>query len=337
MRKALFSILIISSIKLLAQPTFTANNLNPVLGVTILSQELDTTGLNEGLAGPNQIWNFNVVFDMQIPSTTNSFITPSSAPISSLFPSTNIVSQSWTGVIPNTYSYIYINASNNGIDYLGATEQDSAGDVDTFRLLDPITVMKYPLSYQSVFYDTALTEIDSSTQFPFQIRVKRRYEADAYGTLSINGVSYGNALRLRIDDTTEILSSVLTGLSVQTQYQWYTFSTSSPVLTINVDNSLFGGNRTGTFSDNLTIGLFDQVKEGQVKLFPNPSKNKINIDNGFKQATSYIIKDYTNKTIVQGNLDMISKQIDIETLDNGVYILELSSNKKSLIKKFVKH
>jgi hypothetical protein len=60
MKKLLFIAFIFFVLETIAQPTFTSIDLIKLPGETYSEYNMDTTGISEGVSGPNQNWNFNI-------------------------------------------------------------------------------------------------------------------------------------------------------------------------------------------------------------------------------------------------------------------------------------
>ena len=62
------------------------------------------------------------------------------------------------------------------------------------------------------------------------------------------------------------------------------------------------------------------------QLFPNPSKNKlnINIDNSLL-GTSYILTDAIGRILASGILELNANQLDLSLISNGIYRLHLDN------------
>ncbi len=74
-----------------------------------------------------------------------------------------------------------------------------------------------------------------------------------------------------------------------------------------------------------------------MKIYPNPANDKVTIENKYKE--SFILKIYdlmgtlVRNELIQGD----EKQINVEDLCNGVYVLEFISKEKSLQEKLIIH
>jgi hypothetical protein len=104
----------------------------------------------------------------------------------------------------------------------------------------------------------------------------------------------------------------------------------------STDNGQFGMNTPAFFCiDNVEYDLKTSVNEigknNAFNIFPNPSVGSINIDYNERFSTINII-NLQGKTVLQSN----QKSIDINELENGIYIVQIATDKGVLNSKFVK-
>ncbi len=333
MKKALFIISIFYTLKAIAQPTFTATDLNPVIGDTYAQITLDSAGITEGSSGPNQIWNFNVILN-PLSILNSNYIAPNLAPSFGAFPSANIVVTDGTN--PGS-DYSFYNASNNKLEFFGNIEVDSMGNVDTTKYLTPLTQLEYPLTYQSAFTDSNSTGFVNSGFFPVNIKYARDMLADAHGDITINNQLFSNVLRLNYKDTFTVDVGFFQSQLFIDVYQWFKQGYKSPIFSIVKS---FDGTSPATksvfLSGALSPATLQAIKENQVTIYPNPAIDVLKITNGFKGTTVYTIKEASGKEMFSNELNVLSKSIDITSLEGGMYILELKSKDKTLVKKFIK-
>jgi hypothetical protein len=317
----------------LAQPTFTASDLNPSMGDIFTRFNIDTTGINEGSSGANQNWNFNLILN-SLNKDSQYFVAPNLVPLSGLFPTANVVGQST--VSPNI-DYEYYNASNASLELVGQSTVDNAGNIDTTIYLTPLSQYKYPITYQSAFYDTTSTLPISSGLFTTKTKYNRAFIADAYGDLTINNQLFSNVMRFNYKDTITVDIAIFQLTFYIESFFWCKPSYKQPILIISksVDPNGINGKSIGLNGD-IPSSILGRLKDNQVSVYPNPAINVLRISNGFKTKTSYAIKDVNGKTILNDELDQLANAIDITSIENGIYILELKSKDRTLITKFVK-
>ena len=88
------------------------------------------------------------------------------------------------------------------------------------------------------------------------------------------------------------------------------------------------------FSTSAVVGL-DRVDQFKSTVYPNPSSDLLFVESA-ESLRFGKVKDINGKTVLKGNLAGTSTSIDISTLENGVYFLEVQSLKGSSFSRFVK-
>ena len=89
---------------------------------------------------------------------------------------------------------------------------------------------------------------------------------------------------------------------------------------------------------NLTIGLDEPTLAGKVSTFPNPVSDMLNIDISEPEIEleKAQITDITGKMVREIALDRKQSQIDLSSLNTGVYIIKIYANEGVLIQRMVK-
>ncbi len=86
-------------------------------------------------------------------------------------------------------------------------------------------------------------------------------------------------------------------------------------------------------TNNLSVVEIENNKP--FKIYPNPTNDILNIENSnFQKIDKIIISDFTGKTILEANEN--TNQLNLENLEVGVYIINISSNGKSNKMKIIK-
>jgi len=104
----------------------------------------------------------------------------------------------------------------------------------------------------------------------------------------------------------------------------------------STDVGQFGMNTPAFFCiDNLEYdvitGIKENLKNNSFSVYPNPSSNIINIDFNERFSTIRVI-DIQGKMVLQSN----QKTIDINELENGIYVVQIETENGVLNSKFVK-
>jgi Secretion system C-terminal sorting domain len=88
---------------------------------------------------------------------------------------------------------------------------------------------------------------------------------------------------------------------------------------------------SSAYSTTTVLGIDDFTKNN-IKIYPNPASNKIQLD--VNEGLKYTIIDAIGKTIKKGIVS--NKEIDIQYLNSGLYFLELKKDSQTIIRKFIK-
>jgi len=171
------------------------------------------------------------------------------------------------------------------------------------------------------------------------------------GTMLINGVNYRTI-------TLETISAslyALNGLCVErfgiipTSYQnnnfgfvpGYQYCPNGPIIDYPLltfrcyeDSTFPTYNPTSRDCDTLTLDLSNELTIDDIKIYPVPSSNSIQIESTGKTISSVEILDMNLRTIVR---QPFKGNIDISELNSGVYFIRIiTENKNQFLRKFVK-
>ncbi len=89
--------------------------------------------------------------------------------------------------------------------------------------------------------------------------------------------------------------------------------------------------------DSLTTNLIEINGENQLKIYPNPTSNVLNIEIPINLLDDYdyMIIDQTGKLIDQGKINSNPSKIDVTTYPAGIYILTLQNSKSIITGRFI--
>lgn len=99
------------------------------------------------------------------------------------------------------------------------------------------------------------------------------------------------------------------------------------------DTTAFNLNNSESSCASLSINKFDKVNT--LKVYPNPSRNEVHIDNLLVKGKLFI-KNIHGVTVREINYTTSKKIIDISSLKSGVYFISNSDSTNTLVKKLVK-
>ena len=78
------------------------------------------------------------------------------------------------------------------------------------------------------------------------------------------------------------------------------------------------------------------MQNNQIKIYPNPTKGRIFIQNLIKTTNnSIIIKNILGETILTSKSRKSLVSLDISQLENGVYFIEIYNNNGNRIEKVI--
>ncbi|MFM7301437.1 MAG: T9SS type A sorting domain-containing protein, partial [Crocinitomicaceae bacterium] len=103
-----------------------------------------------------------------------------------------------------------------------------------------------------------------------------------------------------------------------TDQTWY-YTTSNVMVRMNFDPSLAN---------------IDEVQDLSFSVYPNPTKDVINVLSTFSEGNLSII-DMTGKLLIEQNITSTLNSIDASELKDGVYYLTMSNGDKTTTKKLV--
>ena len=78
------------------------------------------------------------------------------------------------------------------------------------------------------------------------------------------------------------------------------------------------------------------LKNSNIKFYPNPTNNFVNIYLSEIKPTAIRISDVTGKLILEDNMNESKKSIDLSSYNSGIYFIQLTDNNDSRVVKLVK-
>jgi hypothetical protein len=315
----------------IAQPTITSTWL-PTVGMTFHSQNIDTSGINEGNAGANQTWNFsNAVASgaqLSIP-----YILPSSTPYAATYPSATLASGS------NANGYNFYTTSSTDWSLIGL---ESAGA--SIQFSNPMKFFQFPCTYNTTFTDQVA---GSGTSGGYAITRSGTHTltADGYGTITTPAGTFPNALRFKSVQTYTDVFATGTVNSVTTSYEWVIAGHGNFIFQITHASFDYGFttlyvNYDAYDPDVLSgVASLSPVAE-DFSLFPNPAISKTNISFTLTESqpvamflqniSGQVVRELLNENLSAGNHE---QEISLEGIAPGVYFIRMRSNGKEFFGK----
>ena len=73
-----------------------------------------------------------------------------------------------------------------------------------------------------------------------------------------------------------------------------------------------------------------------IKVYPNPVSDRLNLSmpNELSDNASFIINNILGQNVMRGTLE--NNQVDVNSLNTGIYFIQISSNGKNGVKRFIK-
>lgn len=96
------------------------------------------------------------------------------------------------------------------------------------------------------------------------------------------------------------------------------------------DGEIIG--RNGNLSKNITQKDNSiTLSSSEIKIYPNPTSNYINVDPGNEKLISWELYDLSGKNILKGS----SKQVNVQSLPKASYLIKIKTDKKQVTKKVI--
>jgi hypothetical protein len=225
--------------------------------------------------------------------------------------------------------------------------EPTLGDVYATFSSDPLTMVTYDFGYGSSLTDSYAGNIDFSYNgFPVNEALTGEAYAwvDGTGTMLFpGGVSVSNVIRYKSIDTSLTTVPLLGAVElIREQYEYYDLATQNLPIFIhsNVVMRPPGGSALADLSIVLSKYEANYTAVGSIQnndftVSPNPTLNGIKINGEFTSDANGEIKDASGKTVKSFNV-LNGMNIDLSSLEQGVYFLHVSSNGISTIKSIVK-
>lgn len=250
----------------------------PVSGNIFLSYDADTTNVNPGNSGASQTWNFASLVQIG-DSNYATFVSPSSTPNGSAYPSATVAGGLSDPVSGSVYTYYQ--ATGSSLSILGTVVTST--QTLNIPLSDPLVIQTYPLNYGNSSNDnySGSGVFGSGT-------IKRRgtisISYDAYGTIVLPSGTVNNVARIKlvqtVTDSTFIGVNYISSVSTTTTtYQWYKQNYKFPLMEIS--NSTTNSYPSGSVTKSKSVSF---VKNAATIGIVN---NNISVADGYKLYNNY--------------------------------------------------
>ncbi len=250
-------------------------------------------------------------------------------------------------VIGEPGNQAFYKVDESQLEYLGYTTENAIITLDK-----PIIRMKYPFQYKDKFDGTFYgTGIHYGTVYT-SITGNYSIEADSKGTLLLpNGVSINDAFRVKSIEFFSESSCKTTEWTI-TKYLWYTMDFRYPVFSL-VHTEINDGEKititnNGYYNEEAITLRSSQVNklvtEMRLRVFPNPTQDKVNINYFIPQQQKVTIEIYSIagtkvKEIVKNQDQKGEYKYELSAIESnmqsGAYLINFTFGEKSLTQRFI--
>jgi hypothetical protein len=318
--------LLVSAFSLNAQVTLTKASYEPVIGDLDNRIHYDSTTVLPKLTGTNQLWNFT---GMNAQSTyTISFINPASAPGNVLFPTATIVQN---GVGESTYEFYRSTTSN--YEFVG---QVDPVNTETLVFSNSGILRSYPISYGSSSIDS-WSALQTSGSGTMNMSGTATIAATGTGTVILpNGNVHPNCLQVTETITLTVVSGTTTMNGYFYNVFYYEAARKFPIFEYAYEAMGSIKFSASANSDALMAGINEnRILNGAVSIYPNPVKDELYISlNGTEIPMDLQVMDMQGRDVLSKEY---SNSINVESLEQGLYIIKLNYKDKMLYQRFVKN
>lgn len=329
MKKIYLSILsVISVFAASAQLTLTKAAYEPVIGDLDKRTSYDSTSVVPKNTGTSQVWNFTSMATSTTSGTyTTSYINPTSAPNASLFPTATIASNELGG---NNYEFNRSSGSN--FEYLGRYD---VGGPELMVFSNTGILRSWPISFGSSSTDS-WAALQSNTSGTMSMVGNVTVTATGAGTVILpNGKVHNNCLQVVETITLTVTSGTVVMSGYMKNFSYYSSLSKHPIFEINYE--AMGSLKF--FASANTDALYTSVDENKAivesaMIFPNPVKDVLHISAPSNDAISSIeVMDIQGRNVLSMNH---TNSINVEALEQGLYVLKLTYTDKVVYQRFVK-
>lgn len=87
---------------------------------------------------------------------------------------------------------------------------------------------------------------------------------------------------------------------------------------------------------NLVTGIEGPLYPGKIRLYPNPSNDKVTLECAGCQNANLLVYNITGEMVMQNLLTKSTNEIDIRSLPKGVYLLKITGERGTMQQKLIK-
>lgn len=307
-----------------AQLTLTKAANEPVSGDSWITKEFDSTTVVPKNTGTGQIWNFSA-FTTNTQTSAVTYTTASSAAGYSYFPGSTLAELKGGSEIG------FYKSSGSNFEFMGFYESGPT----VLTLTNAAIMATWPISYGSTINDLTsgtMTSGTMSTNWTGSVGIN----ASGSGTVILpGGNTFTNCLMVVSNISLSIGS---TDSYAEKRYSFYHSSAKFPIAEYWYETSVSGTVTGKSFGLNISLsalvtGVNELAEvENQFLVYPNPSKDWINLETGNDEPVEVEISDITGKTMIK---QTVTNGINISDLDPGLYLISIKSDSHTVTKRFI--
>jgi|GEM_PF-4548064 len=347
----LLVIVLFSVFKVMAQLTLTSSIIPQNIALTYNNVNTSGTTVSPGAGGTGVTWDFSGL-PWDSTATTYNYSVPSNTPYPTTYNPANIAAISPDGFGDYYYDYYY---STSSIYQIIGHVQPNGSSTSNFytKYSDYETVVTFPLQYgdslADTFYGTVeLTYGTDTAQKDY--RTGHVYtKVDGSGTLMLPGNISMPALRLKINRTTSDTTAdgYSAGKDSSLSYAWYSPNYPGELLVIGYTPDIFFST-IDTVAYYQSISSITGIKEPAVTgktftVYPNPASDVVNISYSLQKSSTVtiLVKDLIANTVltVPAQKQTVGEHtvtLSLNSIKQGIYIIELSTDEETLTQKLTK-
>lgn len=293
----------------IAQPTLTSTDLNPTIGEAMAM--IQGNYIYEGNGGNNVTWDLS--------ATTNNM-------------AYNLTASAATGTTPNANvdmnyggqsdMYFLNNAAGQQIHY-----QYASSTMITFS--DPMQMLTFPLSMSTNYTDNFAATFTSGG-YAFDRQGTVEVVADGYGTLKTPSGTYSNVLRVTITQTySDTYTMGIIDYDV-TSVVWYKAGYHNALASCVTLTTFQGTNQYTEYMAPGHAGI-QELNVNSSMVYPNPVENKLFVNSGESEITNYELFNLMGELTYSSTESLtVTKEINMSSLNQGIYILKLTHADNSI-------
>ncbi len=317
----------------LSQPTITGAVSNYKVGNSYNVHRYDHDNFNPGASGANVTWDFSGLSSSSM--DTWEFLSSSTHTAGPDYPAANCYSDDGSNAS-------FWNMSTSEWAFIGGL-LSSGNIIESYT--DKREMVIFPMTFGTVYNETfSGTHENTLVPVTYDRGGTITLEADGYGTLIMPYGTIHNCLRLKgLTQYDDKISGTTVSEYVDTYYYWYHPDLEGPIITFH-DFEIVGSlvSKSGVYLDESFVGVDNpDFQVNDLMVFPVPAKDVLTIkyDLNERHHVSIQMKDITGRDVLPisnfRDQNYFEQSIDVSSLSEGTYILQLIVNNTHVVNKKV--